>query len=176
MCFSAAPSSENDHGSMNLASNTTPLPATITVKRRPHPLQHRVTEPMLNAFNDLPSLALIAVPVEGFGREAELDDEVAGKVLRLRLAALLAPKRLGCPLHHGRRAASSSPPMRLRRSAGLYRTLMRALDSANQRRMRGRRGPPRHREGQVCRGHPAPYRRGSRLHRPRVHRTPCLAR
>ena len=28
MCFSAAASSENDHGSMNLASNTAPLPST----------------------------------------------------------------------------------------------------------------------------------------------------
>ena len=116
MCFSAAPSSENDHGSMNLASNTTPLPATITVKRRPHPLQHRVTEPMLNAFNDLPSLALIAVPVEGFGREAELDDEVAGKVLRLGLAALLAPKleEGGLVVPHdeaGTRAADETPAL-----------------------------------------------------------------
>ena len=29
MCFSAAPSSENDHGSMNLASNTAPVPSTM---------------------------------------------------------------------------------------------------------------------------------------------------
>ncbi len=29
MCFSAAASSENDHGSMNLASNTAPVPSTI---------------------------------------------------------------------------------------------------------------------------------------------------
>src|SRR5215211_3216082 len=28
MCFSAAASSENDHGSMNLASNTAPVPST----------------------------------------------------------------------------------------------------------------------------------------------------
>ena len=29
MCFSAAASSENDHGSMNLTSNTAPLPSTM---------------------------------------------------------------------------------------------------------------------------------------------------
>ena len=35
MCFSAAASSENDHGSMNLASNTAPLPATMPSRVAP---------------------------------------------------------------------------------------------------------------------------------------------
>src|ERR1700720_1676223 len=35
MCFSAAPSSDNDHGSMNLASNTAPPPATMPSRVAP---------------------------------------------------------------------------------------------------------------------------------------------
>jgi hypothetical protein len=35
MCFSAAASSENDHGSMNLASNTAPVPATMPSRVAP---------------------------------------------------------------------------------------------------------------------------------------------
>jgi alkanesulfonate monooxygenase SsuD/methylene tetrahydromethanopterin reductase-like flavin-dependent oxidoreductase (luciferase family) len=33
MCFSAAASSENDHGSMNFASNTAPVPSTASLDR-----------------------------------------------------------------------------------------------------------------------------------------------
>ncbi len=40
MCFSAAASSENDHGSMNLASNTAPVPETIPSRVAPI---HRMT-------------------------------------------------------------------------------------------------------------------------------------
>ena len=47
---------------------------------------------MLNAFDRLPSIALVPMPIEGFSRYAELDDEVAGEVLRLRLAPFLAPE------------------------------------------------------------------------------------
>jgi hypothetical protein len=56
---------------------------------------------MLNAFNDLPGIALKPVPVEAFGRDPELDDEVAGEVLRLGLAATY---RLAVSLHWAPRA------------------------------------------------------------------------
>jgi hypothetical protein len=49
-------------------------------------------EPMLDAFDGLPGVALVPMPVEGFRHEAELDDEVAGQVLRLGLAPFLAPQ------------------------------------------------------------------------------------
>ena len=49
-------------------------------------------EPMLNAFDNLPGVALAPTPVEGFGYQAELDDEVAGEVLRLGFAPFLAPE------------------------------------------------------------------------------------
>ena len=32
------------------------------------------------------------MPIEGFGHQAKLDEEVAGQVLRLDFAALLAPE------------------------------------------------------------------------------------
>ena len=49
-------------------------------------------EPVLNAFNGLPGVALVPIPVEGFGREPELDDEVAGQFLRLDFAPLFLPE------------------------------------------------------------------------------------
>ena len=62
------------------------------VEGRRHPPEHRVPQPMLDAFDGLPGVALVPVPVEVLGHEAELDDEVAGQVLRLGLAALLPPE------------------------------------------------------------------------------------
>ena len=49
-------------------------------------------QPMLDAFDRLPGVALVPMPVEGFSHEPELDDEVAGQVLRLGLAPFLAPE------------------------------------------------------------------------------------
>ena len=48
--------------------------------------------PMLDAFDSLPGVALVPVSVEGFGDEAQLDDEIARLVLRLDLPAFLPPK------------------------------------------------------------------------------------
>ena len=36
----------------------------------------------LDIRNDLPGIGLVPAPIEILGREAELDDEIAGKVLR----------------------------------------------------------------------------------------------
>ena len=49
-------------------------------------------EPVLNAFDGLPGVALEPMPVEGFRHYAELDDEVAGEVLRLGFAPFFAPE------------------------------------------------------------------------------------
>jgi hypothetical protein len=62
------------------------------VKGCPHPAEHRMPEPMLDAFDPLPGVALVPMPVERFGHHAELDDEVAGEVLRLDLAPFLLPE------------------------------------------------------------------------------------
>ena len=92
MCFSAAASSENDQGSMNLASNTAPVPSTHAVQRRRHPAEHRVAHPALDVFDPCPVVALVPLPVQGFSREPELDDEIAGQVFRLGLAPFFAPE------------------------------------------------------------------------------------
>jgi hypothetical protein len=47
---------------------------------------------MLDAFDGLPGVALVPKPVEWLGHHAQLDDEVAGQVLRLNLAPFLAPE------------------------------------------------------------------------------------
>jgi hypothetical protein len=46
-------------------------------------------QPMLDAFDRLPGVALIPMSVEGFSHEPELDNKVAGQVLRLGLAPFL---------------------------------------------------------------------------------------
>ena len=91
MYFSAAASSENDQGSMNLASNTAPLPSTM-------PSRVAAIHRMAGCFTDagrirlLPGIAFVPVAVEVLGRRPELHDEVAGQVLRLGLAPFLAPE------------------------------------------------------------------------------------
>ena len=46
----------------------------------------------LDIAEDLAGVAFEPVPVERLGDHPELDDEIAGEVLRLDLAALLAPE------------------------------------------------------------------------------------
>ena len=116
MCFSAAPSSENDHGSMNLASNTAPVPSTMPSRVAAIQRIDRMLDPPLDLVDDLAGLALVPVPVEVLGHEAELDDEVARQVLRLDLAALLAPEAQqgGFVVAHddpGVRAADKAAPI-----------------------------------------------------------------
>src|SRR5262249_55805770 len=92
MYFSAATTSENDQGSMNLASKTVPVCSTHPVEGRRHPADYWVLDPPLYVGNDLPGIALEPMPIEGLGHEAKLDDEIVGEVLRLSLAAFLAPQ------------------------------------------------------------------------------------
>jgi hypothetical protein len=46
----------------------------------------------LHLGHDLAGMALVPVPVEVFGHDPELDNEVGGEVLGLYLAALLPPE------------------------------------------------------------------------------------
>ena len=46
----------------------------------------------LHVRNDLPGIGLVPAAVQLLGNGAELDNEVAGEILRLGLAAFLAPK------------------------------------------------------------------------------------
>jgi hypothetical protein len=48
--------------------------------------------PALDVRDRLAGVALVPTPVEVLGYGPELDDQVAGKILRLDLAALLLPE------------------------------------------------------------------------------------
>ena len=48
--------------------------------------------PPLDVLDGLPGVALVPVPIEVLGHDPELDDEVAGEVLRFGLAPLLPPQ------------------------------------------------------------------------------------
>jgi hypothetical protein len=73
-----------------------------------------MAQPMLDAFDGLPGIAFEPMPVEGFSHQPELDDEVAGQVLRLGLPPFLAPQAdeggfIGAHDDAGVRAADESP-------------------------------------------------------------------
>ena len=92
MCLAAAASSENDQGSMNLASNTAPVASIIPSRVAPSQRTTGCRTRRWTSLIDLSGVALVPVPVKGFGREPKLDDEIAGEVLRLDLAAFLLPQ------------------------------------------------------------------------------------
>jgi hypothetical protein len=51
-----------------------------------------VESPPLHIGDDLAGISLVPAPIELLGRITELDDQIAGQVLGLDLAALLAPE------------------------------------------------------------------------------------
>ena len=53
---------------------------------------------LLNVGDDLPGIGLVPAPVQLLGGGPELDDEVAGQVLGLDLAALFLPQAVPGPL------------------------------------------------------------------------------
>ena len=62
------------------------------VERRAHPAQHWVADLTLDVDDRLAGIGLIPAPVQVLGRQTELDDEVARKVLRLNFAPLFSPQ------------------------------------------------------------------------------------
>ena len=92
MYFSAAASSENDQGSMNLASNTAPVASTRPSSVAAIQRSGGMPDLPLDVRDDLTGIGLVPAPVELLGDQAELDDEVAGQVLWLDLAALFPPQ------------------------------------------------------------------------------------
>src|SRR6266436_1211955 len=89
MCFSAAPSSENDHGSMNLASKTAPVPSTIPSRVA---AIHRFT-----GWNTWRCTSVTTWPVLRSYQcrlrcSVTLDNKVDGKVLRLDFASFFLPE------------------------------------------------------------------------------------
>jgi hypothetical protein len=63
-----------------------------SIERRAHPAQHRVADLTLDVDDHLPGIGLIPAPVQVFGRQPELNHEVAGQVLGSDFAPLFAPK------------------------------------------------------------------------------------
>src|SRR5271166_5133895 len=70
MCFSAAASSENDQGSMNLASNTASGSSTMPFQGGGQKTMHRVLNPALDVSHGASRIALVPDPVEGLGGDA----------------------------------------------------------------------------------------------------------
>jgi hypothetical protein len=87
MYFSAAASSENDHGSMNLASKTAPVPSTMPSKVA---AKKRITGCSTRLW--LAGIVLEPKSIKTLGHDAELHDQIARKIFRLGLTALLPPK------------------------------------------------------------------------------------
>ncbi len=57
-----------------------------------HPPVDRMLNPALNVADGSSGVALIPGPIQRFGGDAELDDEIVAQILRLGLAALFLPQ------------------------------------------------------------------------------------
>ena len=77
---------------MNLASKTASAALHTAIEGRAHPAQHGMADWPLHVGDDLPGIGLIPAPIEILGHRPELDNEVAGEILRLDLAAFLPPE------------------------------------------------------------------------------------
>jgi hypothetical protein len=75
-----------------------------------------VLDPPLDVLDGLAGVALVPAPVEVLGHGAELDDQVAGEVLRLDLAALLPPQAEQGGSSSPMMIRASEPPMKRRAS------------------------------------------------------------
>src|SRR5262249_26320376 len=75
---------------LSLENHITALNAAV--ERRTHPTQHRMADFTLDVGDHPSGIGLVPSPVQIFSRHPELDQEVAGQILRLDLAALFAPK------------------------------------------------------------------------------------
>jgi hypothetical protein len=69
----------------------------------------------LKCFDLMPGVALVPEPVELLGRDPELNDKVAGKVLRLDFPALLPPEAEEGGFIVAYDIRASEPPMNARR-------------------------------------------------------------
>src|SRR5262245_26654633 len=131
MYFSAAASSENDHGNMNLASNTASVPSTI-------PSRVAAIQGMAECLTRPPSgVALVPGPVEVLGGGPKLHDQIAGEVLGLGLPSLFPPQphQGGLVLPHddpGVRAADEGSAIRIG-AVWLYESLSHRMISDEHR-------------------------------------------
>ena len=69
-----------------------PGPLDHAVEGGRHPAEYGMPDPALDVRDDLRRSCARTRPVEVLGHDPELDDQIAGEVLRLGLAALLPPQ------------------------------------------------------------------------------------
>ena len=92
MCFSAAASSENDHGSMNFASNTAPVPSTMPSSVA---AIQRITGWRTQLWTSLTTCPVVRsyhCRFRGSVASPKLDDEIARRSSGFRLAPLFPPE------------------------------------------------------------------------------------
>ena len=102
------------------------------VKRCRHPLDHGMLHPPLDVLDGVAGVSLVPVPIEVLGHGPELDDEVAGEVLRVDLPPLFPPKAdqgifVGAHDDAGVRASDEGAPIgesRRHGAAGLICSIM----------------------------------------------------
>jgi hypothetical protein len=85
------------------------------IEGRRHPCVNGMDEPSLDIFDQVAGVVLIPPSIEVLGRNAKLDDQGAGQVVRLGLAALFPPQPHQCSLviahdDAGVRAPDKGPP------------------------------------------------------------------
>ena len=62
------------------------------VDRGGHPPIHGMTDPPLDILDGPSRIALVPSPIEGFGDDSELDDQIGGEVLVLDFATFFPPQ------------------------------------------------------------------------------------
>jgi hypothetical protein len=94
MCFSAAASSENDHGSMYLASKTAPV--SLTKPSSVAPIQGMVLWTAWRWMSEIrwPESCSYQRRFEVLGHQPELDDQDAREVDRRRFSPFFLPKTM----------------------------------------------------------------------------------
>jgi hypothetical protein len=92
MYFSAAASSEKVQGSNELGLEHLATGVQHPVKCCGHPFVDRVSEVLLDVSDGAASIAFVPAPIQVLRDDPKLDEQISGQVLRLKLAALFAPK------------------------------------------------------------------------------------
>ena len=116
ICFSAAASSENVQGNMNLASNTAPAGSTSPSSVAAIHLFTGMLNPPLTSLTVLPVLSLVPPPVKLFCHVAELNDQVVGQVLGSTSPRFSRQSRSKLSSSSPMMIRASDPPMNERRS------------------------------------------------------------
>ena len=63
-----------------------------SIEGSPHPVQYRMPDMALNIGKDLPGIRFVPAPVQVFGHQAKLNDEIAGEVFWLDFPAFFPPQ------------------------------------------------------------------------------------